>query len=574
MNVICPACSTRYTVPDDKVAGKRARMQCKKCGGGIAIDGTALGASAAASVRPPPVGAPAIVWNIAQPSGRRDILSTADLLDRYQRDEVEPGSLVWRDGMENWLPPYDVKELAEAFAERGIRLPGLASHGPPSDDEDEATRVGALPLDPRALDSAALHAESRLVSGWREPGRDKQLTFSDETQSLGVAEAALLKRKAMRTMEDFEGFGEKSDELFDEVTRAIDSLPRVIPPTPRPAPRPPTPPSSSPPDEATRVYDTTAHAHGAQAHAALADETDEATRVYDTSQAADAGEDEATRMFTGKVGQQAHAHAPLPPRAPGPAPAPVPGARAPLPPAAPVPHAPAPRPPLPAPAPPVAASAPHAAAAPHAPAAPLAPSAPQPNPFLAGAPPVAPPGAPLPSPRPFLSQEHDEHELPGVGEATRLSQRPAQTERRAAYTPPAKSRALWLFLLVVLAVGTAVYVLKPEWITLAKESLGFAATAPSSEVEAEGPPFDANAAGLALAEAATTASRCKVPDGPTGPGRVHVKYLPTGRVATASVSDPYSGTDVGECLVNVFENTKVPPFGGKPVIVGKNFVIE
>jgi predicted Zn finger-like uncharacterized protein len=41
MNVTCPACSSKYAVPDEKVLGKKVRIRCKRCGESILVDGTA-----------------------------------------------------------------------------------------------------------------------------------------------------------------------------------------------------------------------------------------------------------------------------------------------------------------------------------------------------------------------------------------------------------------------------------------------------------------------------------------------------------------------------------------------------
>ena len=46
MQVTCSACSAKYNIPDERVAGKRARMKCKKCAEPIIIDGRHLGTQA------------------------------------------------------------------------------------------------------------------------------------------------------------------------------------------------------------------------------------------------------------------------------------------------------------------------------------------------------------------------------------------------------------------------------------------------------------------------------------------------------------------------------------------------
>lgn len=52
MNVQCLSCSSRYSVPDAKVQGRKVRIKCKRCSEPILIDGTHLGRAMVHSNRP------------------------------------------------------------------------------------------------------------------------------------------------------------------------------------------------------------------------------------------------------------------------------------------------------------------------------------------------------------------------------------------------------------------------------------------------------------------------------------------------------------------------------------------
>jgi predicted Zn finger-like uncharacterized protein len=87
--------------------------------------------------------------------------------------------------------------------------------------------------------------------------------------------------------------------------------------------------------------------------------------------------------------------------------------------------------------------------------------------------------------------------------------------------------------------------------------------------------FDKGAAVAALNTAASAASSCKRPGGPTGPGRVSVTFAPSGRATNATVSGgSYGGTPVGGCIASVFRSARVPAFSGDPVTVSKSFNIS
>lgn len=91
--------------------------------------------------------------------------------------------------------------------------------------------------------------------------------------------------------------------------------------------------------------------------------------------------------------------------------------------------------------------------------------------------------------------------------------------------------------------------------------------------EASGAEFDVNAARGALTAAAGQASGCKKSGGPTGKGRVAVTFANSGRATQALVEPPFGGTSVGSCVAQIFRRTSVPPFGGAPVTVRKNFSV-
>ena len=42
MKISCPACSAKYSIADEKVTDKLAKIRCRKCGATIVIDGSQL----------------------------------------------------------------------------------------------------------------------------------------------------------------------------------------------------------------------------------------------------------------------------------------------------------------------------------------------------------------------------------------------------------------------------------------------------------------------------------------------------------------------------------------------------
>jgi len=86
-------------------------------------------------------------------------------------------------------------------------------------------------------------------------------------------------------------------------------------------------------------------------------------------------------------------------------------------------------------------------------------------------------------------------------------------------------------------------------------------------------PLNRGAALTALSNAASAASACKRPDGPTGAGTATVTFSPDGPVKSVSVSAPFAGTPVGQCVANAFRGAHVPPFSGSSLTLPKSFSI-
>ena len=86
-------------------------------------------------------------------------------------------------------------------------------------------------------------------------------------------------------------------------------------------------------------------------------------------------------------------------------------------------------------------------------------------------------------------------------------------------------------------------------------------------------PLSRGAAMAALGSAASAAAGCKRPDGPTGSGSASVTFSPDGPVKAVSVSAPFAGTAVGQCIATVFRGAHVPPFSGSAITLPKSFQI-
>jgi hypothetical protein len=99
--------------------------------------------------------------------------------------------------------------------------------------------------------------------------------------------------------------------------------------------------------------------------------------------------------------------------------------------------------------------------------------------------------------------------------------------------------------------------------------------APKSTGKASSNTFNREAAKSALDEAASQAKNCRPQGGPSGTGRVQIRYEPSGRVANVAIlTSKFDNTTAGSCVRMLFRRAKVPEFTGAPVVVvNKSFEI-
>src|SRR5689334_19195104 len=123
MKVQSEQCGAAYSVADEKVAGRKLRQRCRKCGESIIIDGSALASSGASTAAAPPeaesfaVSVPPdneAVWHIAVGDTTQGPYTLEELGQYYADGHVVLDTLVCRDGWSDWKQAGEVPELVSA----------------------------------------------------------------------------------------------------------------------------------------------------------------------------------------------------------------------------------------------------------------------------------------------------------------------------------------------------------------------------------------------------------------------------------------------------------------------------
>jgi predicted Zn finger-like uncharacterized protein len=107
MKITCQACQAKYTIADEKIQGKIAKIRCRKCGATVLVD-----ASGGASAKGEASGAEA--WLVSVADGDQRTMSLQEVAQAYVSKVISDDTYVWKDGMTDWLPLSEMGELVAA----------------------------------------------------------------------------------------------------------------------------------------------------------------------------------------------------------------------------------------------------------------------------------------------------------------------------------------------------------------------------------------------------------------------------------------------------------------------------
>ncbi|MEO0324743.1 MAG: GYF domain-containing protein, partial [Myxococcota bacterium] len=113
MKIVCDNCSAKYSIADEKVAGKVFKIRCKKCTNVIVVRGDQI----AAEVSAEPSRASGYdyggdaVWHVVVDGDQQGPFDPAKLGEMLSAGTIDWEAYVWREGFEGWKPAKDVPEL-------------------------------------------------------------------------------------------------------------------------------------------------------------------------------------------------------------------------------------------------------------------------------------------------------------------------------------------------------------------------------------------------------------------------------------------------------------------------------
>ncbi len=126
MKVSCPSCSAKYSIADEKVRSRLAKIRCRKCETTIVIDGktdppTIQAADGAASR------SDEYTVDISDNDQRQ--MNVAQIVTAYNEGSITGETYVWKDGMGDWEPLAERRRAQRRTAPCGSRSCGFAGAG-------------------------------------------------------------------------------------------------------------------------------------------------------------------------------------------------------------------------------------------------------------------------------------------------------------------------------------------------------------------------------------------------------------------------------------------------------------
>lgn len=112
MKIVCESCGAKYSIADEKVAGKVFKIRCKRCSEVIVVRG---------DQQPPEEDATRVydyavdaVWHVVVNGEQQGPFSPPQIGEMLTNAQIDWEAYVWREGFDNWLPARDVPDLVEA----------------------------------------------------------------------------------------------------------------------------------------------------------------------------------------------------------------------------------------------------------------------------------------------------------------------------------------------------------------------------------------------------------------------------------------------------------------------------
>jgi predicted Zn finger-like uncharacterized protein len=186
VKISCPSCSAKYSISDEKVVSRLAKIRCRKCGSTIVIDGKVNPPHVSASAGGDPADAHeqaadagGTEFSVDLGEGDQRTMPLADIVAAYNAGQITGETFVWADGFADWKPLSDVQEIVDALhsAAGGGRGSQPQAAAEPGGSPWEA-KAAAQPSPTRAAARPVRGASSDLFGRIERAGSEDEVATS------------------------------------------------------------------------------------------------------------------------------------------------------------------------------------------------------------------------------------------------------------------------------------------------------------------------------------------------------------------------------------------------------------
>jgi predicted Zn finger-like uncharacterized protein len=164
MKIVCDSCGAKYSIADEKVAGKIFKIRCKKCSSVLEVRGDQTGSHPFADTGgQEPAGE--ATWYIVVDGEQKGPLPPVELSRLFAKGSVGLDSYVWKEGFDDWKVASDVPELNAIFGGGSAASGGTA---PGSDDTSSFGTSGDLFAGGGREPTSEIDTENGMFSGFDE----------------------------------------------------------------------------------------------------------------------------------------------------------------------------------------------------------------------------------------------------------------------------------------------------------------------------------------------------------------------------------------------------------------------
>ncbi len=136
MKIVCDSCGAKYSIADEKVAGKIFKIRCKKCSSVLEVRGDQNNANAGNEQSATSDRGGEATWYIVVDGEQKGPFAPIDLSQLFAKGSVGLESYIWNEGFDDWRVASDVPEIAQLFG-------GAASGAKPQGATDDTLAFGA-----------------------------------------------------------------------------------------------------------------------------------------------------------------------------------------------------------------------------------------------------------------------------------------------------------------------------------------------------------------------------------------------------------------------------------------------